>query len=81
MLNKAILIVLDSVGVGHAPDAALYNDEGANTLGHIVEKTGLRLPNMQSIGLGHIEGANLPTDPAAIGAYGGPHPASHRADG
>ena len=70
MLNKAILIVLDSVGVGHAPDAALYGDEGANTLGHIAEKTNLALPNLQKIGLGHIEGANLPADPTAVGAYG-----------
>jgi len=70
MLNKAILIVLDSVGVGHAPDAALYGDEGANTLGHIAEKTGLSLPNMQKIGLGHVPGAGLAADPAAKGAYG-----------
>ena len=70
MLNKAILIVLDSAGVGNAPDAALYGDEGANTIGHIAEKTGMTLPNMQAIGLGHIEGANLPKDPAAAGAYG-----------
>ena len=70
MLNKTILIVLDSVGVGHAPDAALYGDEGANTLGHIAEKTNLSLPNMQAIGLGHIDGANLAAHPAAAGAYG-----------
>ena len=70
MLNKAILIVLDSVGVGNAPDAALYGDEGANTLGHIAEKTNLTLPNLEKIGLGHIEGANLTADPAAAGAYG-----------
>ena len=70
MLNKTILIVLDSVGVGHAPDAALYGDEGANTLGHIAERTGLTLPNLQKIGLGHIPGANLTADPAAQGAYG-----------
>ena len=70
MLNKAILIVLDSVGVGNAPDAALYGDEGANTLGHIAEKTNLTLPNLEKIGLGHIEGANLTADPAAASAYG-----------
>jgi len=70
MLNKAILIVLDSVGVGNAPDAHLYGDEGANTLGHIAEKTGFTLPNLEKIGLGHIEGAHLAADPQAAGAFG-----------
>ena len=70
MLNKANLIVLDSAGVGHAPDAALYGDDGANTIGHIAEKTGMTLPNMQKMGLGHIEGANLAATPDAAGAFG-----------
>ncbi|MBR5231442.1 MAG: phosphopentomutase [Clostridia bacterium] len=70
MLNKAILIVLDSAGVGHAPDAAAYGDEGANTIGHIAENTHLDLPNMRAIGLGHIPGANLPADKNAAGAFG-----------
>ena len=70
MLNKTILIVLDSAGVGHAPDAALYGDEGANTIGHIAEKTGFTLPNMQAIGLGHVPGANLAPDKNACGAFG-----------
>ena len=70
MLNKAILIVLDSAGVGNAPDAALYGDEGANTIGHIAEKTGMTLPNMQKMGLGHIEGANLSAAPDTAGAFG-----------
>ena len=34
-MGKAILIVLDSLGVGGAPDANLYNDEGSNTFGSI----------------------------------------------
>ena len=54
MLDRIVLIVLDSVGVGNAPDAAEYGDAGANTVGHIVERTGLRLPNMEKIGFGHI---------------------------
>ena len=70
MLNKTILIVLDSAGVGHAPDAALYGDEGANTIGHIAEKTGFTLPNMQAIGLGHVPGANLAPCENAAGAFG-----------
>ena len=35
--KKAILLVLDSVGIGALPDAALYGDQGANTLGRIAE--------------------------------------------
>ncbi|MBS4203011.1 phosphopentomutase [Lederbergia citrea] len=50
------LIVLDSVGIGEAPDAALFNDEGADTLGHIAEKmNGLTMPNMGKMGLSNIK--------------------------
>ena len=70
MLNRIFLIVLDSVGVGDAPDAGDYGDLGSNTVGHIVQKTGLRLPNMQRIAFGQIPGTGLSADPAAAGAYG-----------
>jgi len=44
--------VLDSVGCGHAPDAAAYGDEGANTLGHILEqRPATKLPTLKSLGL------------------------------
>ena len=36
-LNESILIVLDSVGIGESPDADLFGDVGADTLGHIAE--------------------------------------------
>ena len=49
---RALLIVLDSVGCGHAPDAAAYGDDGANTLGHIfAAQPDLALPNLFSLGL------------------------------
>jgi phosphopentomutase len=49
---RALLIVLDSVGCGHAPDAAAYGDEGANTLGHIFEaRPEIALPTLFSLGL------------------------------
>ncbi len=52
---KVILIVLDSVGVGYAPDAASYDDLGAATLPNIAKVTGgLRLPVLESLGLGNI---------------------------
>lgn len=56
MFTRVILIVLDSVGIGAAPDAHLYGDSGANTLGHIAAaRGGLRLPVLESLGLGCIE--------------------------
>jgi phosphopentomutase len=56
MPKRAILVVLDSVGAGALPDAAKYNDEGANTLGHIFEKAGegFALPNLEKLGLYEI---------------------------
>lgn len=47
-------MVLDSVGCGHAPDAAAFGDEGANTLGHIHAAVGLSMPNLSRIGLGAV---------------------------
>ena len=53
-MRRVLLIVLDSVGAGSLPDAAAYGDEGANTIGNTVRATGLRLPNLERLGLGHI---------------------------
>lgn len=52
--NKAVIVVLDGVGIGYAPDAYLYGDEGANTLGNVLARTGVRLPNLASLGLGNL---------------------------
>lgn len=49
---RALLLILDSVGCGRAPDAAAYGDDGANTLGHILQaRPQLALPNLFSLGL------------------------------
>lgn len=49
------LVVLDSVGVGDAPDASVYGDEGSNTLGNTAHAVGgLHLPTLQALGLGNI---------------------------
>lgn len=62
MINRAILIVLDSVGIGALPDADKYGDINANTLGHVMEfNKGLKLPNLESLGLGNIEGVSCVT--------------------
>ncbi|OQA92117.1 MAG: Phosphopentomutase [Elusimicrobia bacterium ADurb.Bin231] len=69
---KIILIVLDSVGIGALPDAAKYNDAGANTLGHIAENTeNFDLPNLAQLGLYHLlpdTGLRLPA--SLLGNYG-----------
>ena len=60
---KAILIVLDSVGIGSAPDAAEYGDAGASTLAHLAAAAGgLQVPTMQKMGLGNVPGL-LPHSP------------------
>lgn len=54
-INRVLVIVLDSVGAGEAPDAAAYGDQGSSTLTHIGESVGgLRLPNLGALGLGRI---------------------------
>ncbi|MGF9565292.1 phosphopentomutase [Neorhizobium sp. JUb45] len=78
-MARAFLFVLDSFGVGGARDAAKYNDDGSNTLGHIAQfcatgagdRAGLRegplkLPNMSSLGLLHIAKAASGEFPAGM---------------
>ncbi|MDD2869911.1 phosphopentomutase [Neomegalonema sp.] len=56
-MARAFLLVMDSVGIGGAPDAAAFGDDGADTLGHIAEARAeagrpLNLPNLDALGLG-----------------------------
>lgn len=53
-MTRAFLIVMDSVGIGGAPDASAFGDAGANTVAHIAAATpgGLRLPVLDGLGLG-----------------------------
>jgi phosphopentomutase len=69
---RALVIVLDSVGVGDAPDAARYGDEGANTLGHILETMpDLALPNLERLGLSNVlYGSASKTTTALMASYG-----------
>ncbi|WP_010095997.1 phosphopentomutase [Ornithinibacillus scapharcae] len=54
--NRVFLVVMDSVGIGEAPDAEQFNDKGADTLGHIAEHmNGLKMPNMGALGLSNIK--------------------------
>lgn len=57
MINRAVLIVLDSVGVGELPDAADYGDAGSNTVKNIYKNIGnFSLPNLEKLGLLNIDG-------------------------
>lgn len=67
--KKIHVIVMDSVGIGEAPDAHHFGDAGSNTLGHIAEKmNGLNMPNMEKMGLANIrdlKGINKVDTPTA----------------
>ena len=71
-IDRVVLIVLDSVGVGSLPDAAGFGDEGANTLVHVAERCGgLRLPHLGKLGLGNIVPVpGVPPVPAPLASWG-----------
>lgn len=52
--KRVFLIVLDSVGVGSAKDSDKFGDGPTNTLGHVIEKTQVKLPNLEKMGLLNI---------------------------
>ena len=54
MYKRIFLIVMDSLGIGEAPDAEKYGDKGANTIGHIAERMNLNIPNLKALGYGNI---------------------------
>jgi len=72
MYNRVTIIVLDSAGVGALPDAHLYGDEGSDTLGNLSRAVGgLRLPNLQALGLGNIHGIQgVPPAEYPLASYG-----------
>ncbi|CZQ92502.1 phosphopentomutase [Trichococcus flocculiformis] len=68
--NRIHLIVLDSVGIGEAPDADKFGDVGSDTLGHIAAVAGLEIPNLETLGLGNIrELSGVKPDSASFGYY------------
>ncbi|MFQ5956577.1 MAG: phosphopentomutase [Candidatus Brocadiales bacterium] len=70
--RRVVIIILDSLGAGELPDASRFGDEGSNTLGNMAKVVGgLRLPNLEAMGLGKaipIEG--LRDDITATAFYG-----------
>jgi phosphopentomutase len=77
-VRRAVILILDGVGIGEAPDAAKYGDAGSDTLGNVARASGgLRLPRLERFGLGNIrslEGVAPRGD--ALGAWGTMRPAS-----
>ncbi|MCB0187524.1 MAG: phosphopentomutase [Caldilineaceae bacterium] len=71
-IDRVLLIVLDSVGCGDAPDAPAYGDAGANTLGHVSQAVdGLTLPQLGQLGLGNLTDiVGVPPTVTATGSYG-----------
>lgn len=70
-IKRVFLIVLDSFGIGALPDAGLFEDEGSNTLGSIVQSKEYNTPNLQKLGLFNIDGVDcFPKAKYTIGSYG-----------
>lgn len=72
MSRRAIIIVMDSVGIGAMDDSHLYGDEGSNTIVNTAHAVGgLHLPNLQAMGLGNLaEIEGVPAVDKMIGAAG-----------
>src|SRR5215212_10346577 len=72
MGRRAVVIVLDGLGAGKAPDATDFGDEGANTLANTARATGgLLAPNLQTLGLGNVEEIEgLPPSEPPQASYG-----------
>ena len=72
MAARVIWLVIDSVGIGEMPDAGDYGDEGSNTLENLYrENPRLKLPNLEKMGLGLIEGVSvIPRAENPVAAYG-----------
>ena len=72
VFRRVIWIVLDSVGIGEMPDAAQYGDPGgADTIGNIARIRGLKVPNLEHLGLGNIKPlAGIPPASAPAAAFG-----------
>jgi phosphopentomutase len=71
-IERVIVIVLDSCGIGALPDAAQYGDEGSNTIANTAAAVGgLSVPNLQRLGLGNIAPiAGVPPSDQPAGAFG-----------
>src|SRR5438094_6688055 len=58
--RRAIVLVMDSVGIGELPDAAAYGDQGSNTVGNIAKRIPLSVPTLRALGLGRVAALGSP---------------------
>ena len=70
MFDRVILIVLDSVGIGELPDAALYEDQGSHTLGNIAASVPLNIPTLAAMGMSRLAPLGHPPAPLPTAAFG-----------
>jgi phosphopentomutase len=70
VFSRAIIIVLDSVGIGELPDALLYEDQGSNTLGNIAAAAPLKIPNLAAMGMSRLVDLKVPPVASPTAAYG-----------
>jgi len=69
--KRAVVIVLDGVGIGELPDAAQYGDQGSDTLGHVARQVPLSLPTLRGLGLDRVVAlGGTPPDSKTMGAIG-----------
>ena len=70
-MKRVFLIVLDSFGIGEAPDAAAFGDAGSNTLRSVSSSEKFNIKNLKRLGLFNIDGVDyLENEPFPAGAYG-----------
>ncbi len=72
--KRIFVLILDSLGVGEAPDANNYNDSGANTLKHIMDNYDLFIPNLKK--LGFLNTINMDDNPNVEAYYTIAHPSN-----
>ena len=69
--RRAVILVCDGLGVGAAPDAAAFGDEGSDTLGHVLAAGDVEIPHLRALGLGNLtpsfDGARYPNPEGAFG--------------
>jgi len=69
--RRAIVVVCDGLGVGEAPDAAAFGDQGSDTVGHVLASRDVHIPHLRALGLGNLtptfDGARCPRPEGAWG--------------
>src|SRR5664280_414901 len=69
IMTRVFVCVLDGCGAGELPDAAAYGDVGSDTLGHVLRRSGVELPNLAELGIGEVVGLPLGA-PSPQATYG-----------